>query len=150
DGRIEGDHTIWSMPMSLPPRRPSAVPADTAAVARAAFRRGNPYLQVRDTLGPLFADADFYARYAHEGQPALSPACLALVTLLQYAEGLADRQAADAVRSRIDWKYLLGLSLDDPGFDASVLSEFRGRLVQGNAEAQLFDRLLAMFRDQGM
>jgi transposase len=138
------------MPMSLPPRRPPAVPADTAAVARAAFRRGNPYLQVRDTLGPLFADADFYALYAHEGQPALSPACLALVTLLQYAEGLADRHAADAVRSRIDWKYLLGLSLDDSGFDASVLSEFRGRLVKGNAEAQLFDRLLAVFRDQGM
>jgi transposase len=69
------------------------------------------------------------------------------VTLLQFAENLSDRRAADAVRGRIDWKYLLGLEPTDPGFDASVLSEFRGRLVAGGAEEQLLDTLLALCRD---
>ena len=69
------------------------------------------------------------------------------MTLLQFAENLSDRRAADAVRGRIDWKYLLGLELTDPGFDASVLSEFRGRLVTGGAEEHLLDTLLALCRD---
>ena len=75
------------------------------------------------------------------GQPGLAPWRLALVTILQFGENLPDRQAADAVRGRIDWKYLLGLPIDDPGFDYSVLSEFRGRLLETGAE----DRLLSIF-----
>src|SRR4051794_13723963 len=67
---------------------------------------------------------------------------------MQFREGLSDRQAADAVRSRIDWKYLLGLELSDPGFDASVLSEFRARLVAGGAETLLFNTLLERFRER--
>ena len=73
---------------------------------------------------------------------ASRPRRLALVTLLQFAEGLSDRQAADAVRSRIDWKYLLGLPLADAGFDSTVLSEFRSRLVAGGAEESLLDAVL--------
>ena len=69
------------------------------------------------------------------------------MSLLQFAENLSDRRAADAVRSRIDWKYLLGLELTDPGFDASVLSEFRGRLVAGGLEEHLLDTLLALCRE---
>src|SRR3954471_3318831 len=112
---------------SLPP-----VPDDTARVARAAFRRGNPYLLLRDRLGAVFADADFADLYPALGQPAYAPWRLALVTLMQFREGLSDRQAAEAVRARavrarIDWKYLLALELADPGFDHSVLCEFRGR-----------------------
>ena len=104
------------------------VPDDTARVARAAFRRGNPYLLLRDRLGAVFDDAGFADLYPKRGQPAYAPWRLALVTLMQFREGLSDRQAAEAVRGRIDWKYLLGLGLDDPGFDFSVLCEFRGRL----------------------
>lgn len=136
--------------MSLQPTRPTDVPADTAAIALKVFRNGNPYVRLRDALGPLFADRDFLTLYANPGHPALSPARLALVTLLQYAEGLSDQQAAEAVRSRIDWKYLLGLSLDDPGFDASVLSEFRTRLIKGKAETLLLDRLLAILAEHGL
>ncbi len=72
-----------------------------------------------------------------------------VVTLMQYAEGLTDRQAADAVRTRIDWKYVLSLELTDSGFDFSVLSEFRGRLLADGAERRLFDRLLEQFRERG-
>jgi transposase len=75
---------------------------------------------------------------------------LAVVTVLQFAEGLSDRQAADAVRSRIDWKYLLGLELEDPGFYFSVLSEFRTRLIAGGMEQQLLDTLLVRFRERGL
>src|SRR3712207_5410264 len=94
-----------------PPRPP--VPDGTARVARAAFRRGNPYLLLRDRLGAVFADADFADLYPALGQPAYAPWRLALVTLMQFREGLSGRQAAEAVRARIDWKYLLGLGLDD-------------------------------------
>jgi len=71
------------------------------------------------------------------------------MTALQFMEELPDRQAADAVRGRIDWKYLLGLELADPGFDASVLSEFRKRLVEGNAEHLLFETLLDVWKQRG-
>jgi transposase len=133
--------------MSLRPTSSEAVPASTAAVARAAFPRGSPYLRLRDALGPVFADQQFAALFPRHGQPAEAPWRLALVTLLQFAENLSDRRAADAVRGRIDWKYLLGLELADPGFDASVLSEFRSRLVAGGAEELLLDTLLALCRE---
>jgi transposase len=118
------------------------IPAETARVAHAAFPKGTLCLQIRDTLGPLYADAQFAALFSPTGQPAEAPARLALVLILQCAENLSDRQAADAVRGRIDWKYALGLELTDPGFDASVLSEFRTRLVHGGAEAFLLEPLL--------
>ena len=105
--------------MSLKPRLVPDVPELTARVARAAFPKGNPYLRLRDALGPVFRDADFADLYPRRGQPALPPWKLALVTVLQYAEDLSDRRAADAVRGRIDWKYALGLELDDPGFHFS-------------------------------
>ena len=107
--------------MLLPSQPLPSVPDDTARIARAAFRRGNPYVLLRDKLGAVFADADFADLYPKLGQPAYAPWRLALVTLMQFREGLSDRQAADAVRGRIDWKYLLALDLADAGFDFSVL-----------------------------
>ena len=133
--------------MSLRPTPCRDVPAATAAIARAAFPHGSPYLRLRDHLGTIFTDAQFASLFAPCGQPAECPWRLALVSLLQFAENLSDRRAADAVRSRIDWKYLLGLELTDPGFDASVLSEFRGRLVAGGLEEQLLDTLLVLCRE---
>ena len=132
-------------PSPIPP-----VPEQTAAVARAAFRRGTLCLRLRDEFGALYEDADFAALFPVRGQPALPPWRLALVTVLQFLEGLSDRQAADAVRARIDWKYALGLELADPGFDFSVLSEFRTRLVAGAQEHLLLDRLLARFAERGL
>jgi transposase len=108
----------------------------TARVAHAAFPKGNTYLRLRDELGPLYEDSDFAALFPRRGQPGLPPWRLALVTLMQFLENLSDRQAADAVRARIDWKYALDLGLTDPGFDHTVLSEFRSRLVHGQAERQ--------------
>jgi transposase len=101
-------------------------------------------MQMRDTLGLLYEGSQFVALFSQTGQPAEAPARLALVLVLQFAEGLSDRQAADAVRGRIDWKYALALELTDPGFDASVLSEFRMRLLQGGAEHLLLEPLLRL------
>jgi transposase len=126
------------------------IPEQTAQVARAAFPKGNPYLRMRDTLGPIYTNPDFAQLFPNDGQPAEAPAHLALVTIMQFAEGLSDSQAADAVRGRIDWKYALALELTDPGFDASVLSEFRTRLITGNAELLLFETMLTLFREQGL
>src|SRR6187549_1193520 len=128
--------------MSLKPSLLQAVPEATVQVAQAAFPKGNAYLTLRDELGTIFTDEDFLDLYAEDGQPALAPWRLALVTLLQFRENLPDRQAAEAVRARIDWKYLLGLELTDAGFDFSVLSEFRVRLLAGGAEARLLEKLL--------
>ncbi len=134
--------------MALRPDPIGPVPAETARVARAAFPKGHKYLRLADELDALFTDNAFLALFPTHGQPAQPPWQLALVTILQFAEGLSDRQAANAVRSRIDWKYVLRLELTDPGFDASVLSEFRGRLLAGSAESLLFDMLLAWCRDR--
>ena len=134
--------------MSLKPQDMNPIPEETIRVAHAAFPKGNAIMRIRDHLGPIYSDEQFAALFPHDGQPAFSPGRLALVSVLQFAEGLSDRQAADAVRSRIEWKYALGLRLDDPGFDASVLSEFRSRLLAGGAEMQLFERLLSLLREQ--
>ncbi len=135
--------------MSMHPHPIPAIPEETARVARAILPQGNVYLLMRDELGPLYQDEDFRDVFPSRGQPAEVPWRLALVTLMQYAEGLTDRQAADAVRTRIDWKYVLSLELTDSGFDFSVLSEFRGRLLAHGAERRLFDRLLEQFRERG-
>jgi Transposase domain (DUF772) len=111
--------------MSLRPHALESVPDETARVARAAFPKGHPYITCRDALGTIFQDKDFATLFPAWGHPGLPPWRLALVTLMQFRENLADRQAAEAVRARIDWKYLLSLELTDPGFDFSVLSEFR-------------------------
>ena len=136
--------------MSLSSQPLPSVPNDTARIARAAFRRGNPYVLLRDKLGAVFADADFADLYPKLGQPAYAPWRLALVTLMQFREGLSDRQAAEAVRGRIDWKYLLALDLADAGFDFSVLCEFRGRLLQNAATKRLLARLLDAAREGGL
>jgi transposase len=135
--------------MSLKPRPVHPVPEETVRVARAAFPKGNVYMTLRDKLGPIFQDEDFADLFPKEGQPALPPWRLALVTIIQFREDLSDRQAAEAVRGRIDWKYLLGLELTDAGFDFSVLSEFRGRLLEGGKEAILLDKLLERCRELG-
>ena len=134
--------------MSLRPQVIQPVPDQTLLVATAAFPKGSLYMKMRDELGTLYSDEDFVALYPKRGQPAFAPWRLALITVMQFAENLTDRQAAEAVRARIDWKYALGLELTDPGFDFSVLSEFRGRLVAGNTEQFLLDRMLAIFKDK--
>jgi transposase len=136
--------------MSLHPHATYPIPEETQRVVRAAFPRGNIYMQVADRLGPIYHDAQFAALFPTRGQPAEAPARLALATVLQCAEGLSDRQAADAVRSRIDWKYVLGLELTDPGFDHTVLSEFRTRLITGEAAHLLLDALLTLAHTQGL
>jgi transposase len=97
----------------------------------------------------LYQDEQFAALYPVEGQPAYAPWRLAVVTVLQYTENLTDRQAANAVRERIDWKYSLGLELSDAGFDYSLLSAFRTRLVEQQAETLLLDRLLEVCKQRG-
>jgi transposase len=136
--------------VSLKPTPVPDVPELTARVARAAFPKGNPFLRLRDELGTVFRDDDFADLYPRRGQPAFSPWRLALVTVLQFREDLSDRRAADAVRACIDGKYLLGLELTDPGFDASVLCEFRARLLAGNAEERLLEKLLGRCKELGL
>ena len=136
--------------MSLRSEPIGAVPAETARVARLAFPSGTLAMRLRDEFGTLYRDEDFRTLYSARGQPGLAPWRLALVTVFQFLEHLSDRQAADAVRARIDWKYALGLELTDPGFHFSVLSEFRARLVAGGAEHLLLDAMLERFKARGL
>src|SRR5688500_16966767 len=136
--------------MSLQAEAIGEIPEQTKRIAEAAFHRGNVYIKMRDELGTFYEDEDFTDLFPPRGQPAHRPWRLALVLVLQFAEGLSDRQAADAVRARIDWKYALGLELDDPGFDASVLAEFRTRLVSGGAVEQLLSAFLERVQSLGL
>ncbi len=125
------------------------IPEEIARAAHAAFPRGNVFMQLRDTLGTIYTDEAFAELFPPHGQPAFAPWRLALVTIFQFMEGLTDRQAADAVRDRLAWKYALSLELTDAGFDHTVLSEFRSRLVAGNAEQHLLNLLLERCREGG-
>ncbi|MGA5509080.1 transposase [Streptomyces umbrinus] len=106
------------------------IPSLTVRMAKASNPRGTTAMWMRDRLDELFTDDDFANWYPADGRRGLAPARLAMVSVLQYAEDLTDRQAAEAVRCRPDWKYCLGLALDDPGFDHSVLCELRDRMAQ--------------------
>jgi transposase len=130
---------------------PEPAPEIVAAV-RAMYRRREPPVPVavRDRLGELFPDAEFAAGFGRRGRPGWSPGRLALVTVLQMMENLTDRQAADAVRDKISWKYALGLELEDEGFDASVLSEFRTRVVEHGLEQRVLDLLLEALVERGL
>jgi len=136
--------------MSLRSEPIGDIPAETARVARAAFPKGTIVTRLRDEFSVLYEDEGFRKFYPTRGQPALPPWRLALVTVLQCLEQLSDRQAADAVRGRIDWKYALGLELTDRGFHFSVLTAFRARLVAGQAEHLLLDAMLERFKARGL
>jgi len=137
--------------MSSMPETATSIPAETARVARAAFRKGNLCVTLRDQLGDLFTDQTFAALFvAATGRPAESAGCLAWVSVLQFVEDLPDRQAAEAVRSRIDWKYLLGLRLDDAGFDFTLLADFRRRVLAAGLEQTFLDAVLRRAQALGL
>jgi len=127
-----------------------SIPLETVRVACAALDEDNRYRKLREHFDTVFSDHAFEALFPTRGQPAAAPWRLALVTILQFAESLSDREAADAVRARIDWKYLLGLELTDPGFDYSILSRFRDRLIEGNAEMLMLQQILDKSREFGL
>jgi transposase len=138
--------------MSMQPRPWPQIPETTARVARAASVKGEYPLamRVRDELGELFADVEFAEAFGTRGRPGQSPGLLALVTVLQKVENLTDRAAARRVKFGLDWKYALGMELDDPGFDHSVLSEFRTRVAEHGLEEKALDLLLAALKDKGL
>jgi transposase len=131
---------------------PEPDPQIAAAIAaKYPGKRPRPLaVQVRDRLGQWLRDEDFAAAFGDRGRPGWSPSRLALVTVLQRVEDLADRQAAEAVRTRIDWQYLLGLPLDDPGFDHTVLAEFRGKVAEAGLEQVALDALLGKLAAGGL
>ncbi|HEY7419546.1 MAG TPA: IS1182 family transposase [Ktedonobacteraceae bacterium] len=135
--------------MTLHPQHEFSIPEETARVARAVYPKGNLYMKMRDTLGTIYQDESFAYLFPQNGRPVEAPWRLAFITVVQFLEELPDRQAADAVRGRIDLKYALGLELADPGFDFTILSDFRARLVQGEAEQALLDAMLALFKEHG-
>lgn len=136
--------------MSLLPDPLFDVPEMTAKIAKAAFPKGNDYIRMRDEWGVFYDSRQFTELFSHTGQPAIAPSRLALITIMQFAENLTDRQAADAVRARIDWKYALALDMEDAGFHYSVLSEFRSRLIEGQKEELLFNTMLDCFKKKGL
>lgn len=125
------------------------IPEMTQRIAQAAFPKGNTYMKMRDEMGTIFTDEEFIDLYSTTGQPAVSPWRLAMITVMQYVENLTDRQAAEAVRARIDWKYALGMELEDAGFNYSVLSEFRQRLIAGGEEEIVLTKMLEKLKKRG-
>lgn len=132
----------------LTPEYFDEIPEMTAEVAKAIFPKGNRLMKLRDELGEVFEDSEFEQMYPKKGQPAVSPSCLALATVLQFMENLSDRETASAVKTRIDWKYVLGLELTDQGFHYSVLSEFRDRLREQEAGGNILDKILTHCREK--
>ena len=136
--------------MCLHPELIPTVPEATARVAKAAFPKGNRYMCLRDELGLFYQDEEFAELYPDRGQSAIAPWRLTMILIMQFLENLSDRQTADSVRGRIDWKYALSLELEDDGFDFSVLSEFRDRLIEGGRERQILDKMLSKFVELGL
>jgi transposase len=161
DGRVPLGHDLravafpfaWpqnGVVMSMQPRPWPDVPELTARMARASSPKGNLAMRIREELGEVYADARFAAAFGVRGRPGISPGQLMMASVLQFSGNLTGRQAAEAVRDRMTWKYALGLELEDPGFDASVLSEFRSRLVAGDLTSLALDALLERLAGLGL
>ena len=136
--------------MSLRPEPLPPIPDATAAAVRAAFPKGNLYVDLRAEFGTLYTDQLFADLSPPQGRPVeVAPWRLALVVVMQYIEGLTDRQAADAVRRCMDWKYALSLDLHDPGFDFTLLHDFRQRLLAHDAAQRLLDTFLTTCKARG-
>lgn len=135
--------------MSMHPHPIPEIPEETVRVAREILPQGNVSLQMRDAFGVFSSDEDCRDVFPAGGQPAEAPWCLAMGTLMQFAEGRTDRQAADAVRTRIDGTYAFRLELTHPGCDCSVLSAFRSRLLGNGAERRWCDLMLERIRSRG-
>jgi len=136
--------------MSLQPQKLPEVPEETARIAKILFPKGNKYMWLRDELDVIYKDEQFTSLYPKSGQPAEQPWRLAIMSVIQYMENYTDRQAAEALKTRIDLKYALSLELTDPGFDFSVLSEFRSRLIQGGLEEVILTAILDICREKGL
>lgn len=136
--------------MSLGIASSHEIPEETVRIARASFRKGSKLMTLRDQFGALFRVEEFSDLYSWKGSEGVNPAILASVTVLQYLENLSDAAAAEQVRARIDWKYLLGVPLDYAGFSASDLSEFRARLLEHKAVDRLFEKPLAQMKTLGL
>ncbi len=136
--------------MALHPQPLPQVPDATAAAVRAVFPKGNLYVDLRAEFDTLYNDQLFADLYSPKGRPVeVAPWRLALVMVMQYIEGLTDRQAADAVRRCMDWKYALSLDLTDPGFDFTLLHDFRGRVLTHEAGQRFLDAFLAVCKARG-
>ena len=136
--------------MSLKPQAPRAMPIEMLHIGIALLAPDNPYRLVGERLYEEYREADFADLYPVEGQPAFSPVDLAFVTVFQDMEDLSDRQAAEAMRVRLDWKFALHRPVDYAGFNFSVLSEYRARLVRNKAEARVFDAVVEQLKELGM
>lgn len=137
--------------MTLHPHALPPVPDATAAAVAAAFPHGNLYVDLRAEVGTLYDNLRFADLYPPAGRPVeIQPWRLALVLVMQFIEGLTDRQAADAVRRCMDWKYALSLELTDPGFDFTLLHDFRQRLVDHEAAKRLLDTFLIGCKASGL
>ena len=136
--------------LSRRPRSGERVPPLTAQVARASNPGGTTAIWVRDRLNGLWCDKDFADWYPRDERAGLSPAQLATICVLQFLLGLSDRQAADAIRCRIDFKYAMAMELEDPGFHHSVLADFRDGLAQDGRPDRLLDLALARFKEAGL
>jgi transposase len=132
--------------MSWPASPEAPIPEETFRVAHAVLPKSNVLMRMRDALGPLYSNPQCASLFSHTGQPAEAPARL----VMPCAEGLADRQAADAVRSRIDWQDALGLELTDPGFDSPVLRECRTHLIAGRVEPLWLATLRTYLQERGL
>jgi transposase len=135
--------------MSLHAQPLEPIPELTSRIARASFPKGTLAMHLRDALGPIYEDADFAQLFPRRGRAAEAPWRLAMVTVLQALENLSDRQAAEMVRGRLDWKYALSLPLDDEGFDASILPDFRQRLLEHGAQDLLLEPILRVCCEHG-
>jgi len=136
--------------MCLKVQEPWAMPEDTGKVGKVILKGDSPYRLIGEKLFERFHEQDYADLYSPEGKPGLSPVILAFVTVFQFMEKLPDRQAAESLRMRMDWKYALRLPLAYEGFDYSVLSEFRDRLLEHEAEGRVFEQLVGEFRAMGL
>jgi transposase len=130
-------------------RLPS-MPLDTAHATREVFNLTNAYLIIGDQAERWLQDIGLTDQAAAPNQSPATRIRLAFITLFQFAEDLPDRLAVNALHTRMEWKYALHLPLNGPGFDYTLLREYRQRLARNPIDQLLLQHLIAQVTAIGL
>ena len=121
---------------------------DADALCERLIPKDSFYRKFRENVWPLLDDEQFESMYCKDnGRPPISPALLAMATVLQFYRDLSDREMERAAMYDIEIKYALGLCIDERPFDHSSLHDFRKRLLENGREKEIFDRILSHLID---
>jgi hypothetical protein len=138
--------------MSLPDFSTQGELFSTAGLSATMFAPTDRYRLFAKVIYPrlVAARASLEECYCVEnGRVALEPVLLLGTSILQYLDGVPDRQAVELLQYHAGWNFALNRQLGDPIFHPTSLGHFRDRLEEHQQSALGFTTILDGLEEAG-